>query len=255
MFKIKSIAGILLVMAVLFAQVGTVFAAPFTQETTPIVGTIVSIIPETDENGVTTILVTVQDDAGATQTVRLSVETADALDLVTLDPVTNEPVVDQTKVGQPVSIDPTTVIVDEETEGDVHPIAAILASFFGVDAGVVNDYHEDGFGFGVIAQALWMAQGLEENNPEIDADMILAAKRDKDFSAFVLPDGSTPTNWGQFKKAALGKDKKNLGIIVSGHAENEDGTTDVNTLQEHGNGKDKNKDKGNGHGNGNGNRP
>jgi hypothetical protein len=86
------------------------------------------------------------------------------------------------------------------------------------------------------------------------AGLILEAKTTGDYSAFVLPDGSTPTNWGQFKKAALGKDKKNLGIIVSGHAEPGDDTTTI-TSDQHGNGKDKNKNKGNGHGNGNGNKP
>ncbi len=248
MFKTKSLAAILLVMAVLFAQAGTVFASPSTQEATPILGTIQSITTETNENGVTTVLVTVLDDMGATQTVRLSIETAVALGLVTLDPTTNEPLVDSTKVGQLVEIDPTTVFVKEETK-NVHPIAAILASFFGVDASVVDGYHEDGYGFGIIAQAMWMAQGLETDNADITAGMILEAKRDKDFSAFTLPDGSTPTNWGQFKKAALGKDKKNLGVIVSGQAG--DSVDDFAAQQENGkgNGKDKNKDKGN---NGNG---
>lgn len=246
MFKTKSLAAILLVMAVLFAQAGTVFASPSTQEATPILGTIQSITTETNENGVTSVLVTVLDDMGAAQTVRLSVETAVALGLVTLDATTNEPLVDSTKIGQLVEIDPTTVIVDEETE-NVHPIAAILASFFGVDASVVDGYHEDGYGFGVIAQAMWMAQGL--NGDVSTANLILEAKESGDYSAFILPDGSTPTNWGQFKKAALGKDKKNLGVIVSGQAG--DSVDDFSAQQENGkgNGKDKNKDKGN---NGNG---
>lgn len=262
MFKFRSLAGALLIVTVLFAQVGTVLAAPPAQDTTPstpITGTIESITTETDANGVTTVLVTVQDDLGATQTVRLSVETAAALGLVSVDPTTNEVVIDQAKVGQPVEIDPTTVIPDaEQPEEPVHPIAKILATFFGEDPTVINGYHEDGFGFGVIAQALWIAQGLEEDNADITADLILQAKRDKDFSAFILPDGSTPTNWGQFKNAALGKDKKNLGIIVSGHAEiGDDTTTEGALLQQHGNGKDKHKNKehGNGNGHGNPNRP
>lgn len=250
MFKTKTLASILLVMAVLFAQVSTVFAAGAAQEATPILGTIQSIVVETDENGVTTVLVTVLDDMGETHTARLSVETALALELVTLDASTNEPVADQSKVGQLVEIDPTTVIVDEDPEEDVHPIAAILATFFGVDAGIVNDYHEDGFGFGVIAQAMWMAQGL--NGDASAAGLILEAKESGDYSAFTLPDGSEPTNWGQFRKAALGKDKKNLGMIVSGQANNDD--TDAGFAQPgNGNGKDKgkgkDKDKGN---NGNG---
>ncbi len=245
MFKAKSLAGILLVLAILFAQVGTVFAAPAAQDTTPVTGTITNIQTEADSNGVTTVLVTVKDDLGTTQTVRISVETAAALGLGTVDTTTNEFVIDTSKIDQPVTIDPTTVIPDEQPTEPVNPVAAILASFFGVDAGTVNQYHEDGFGFGVIAQALWIAQGL--NSDVSTAGLILEAKKTGDYSAFVLPDGSTPTNWGQFKNAALGKEKKNLGIIVSGHAQPLDGSTDLNSLQEHGN--NKNKDKSNNHGN------
>ncbi|HEX6036342.1 MAG TPA: hypothetical protein VFY83_18020 [Anaerolineales bacterium] len=237
----KYLASFLLVLAVLFAQAGNVAAAPQLQDTTPITGTVQSITTETDENGVTTVLVTLVDEQGATQTLRLNVETAVILGLVTLDPVTMEPIVDETKVGQTVEIDPTTVIPEEEE--NVHPIAAILASFFGVDPGVVNGYHEDGFGFGVIAQAMWIAKGLD-GDPST-AGLILEAKRTGDYSAFVLPDGSTPTNWGQFKKAALGNEKKNLGVIVSGHAEEttpEEGVTPQDNGK--GNGKDKDKGKG-----------
>lgn len=241
MFKTKYLASFLLVLAVLFAQVGNVAAAPQLQDTTPITGTIQSITTETDANGVTTVLVTLVDDQGATQTLRLSVETAVTLGLVTVDPVTNEPIVDESKVGQTVEIDPTTVVPEEEEK--VHPIAAILASFFAVEPGVVNGYHEDGFGFGVIAQAMWIAKGLDGDAST--AGLILEAKRTGDYSAFVLPDGSTPTNWGQFKKAALGKQKKNLGVIVSGHAEETTPEEGV-TPQDNGKGKDKDKDKGKG---------
>ena len=62
MFKTKYLASILLVLAVLFAQVGNVVAAPQIQDTTPITGTIQSITTETDSNGVTTVLVTLVDD-------------------------------------------------------------------------------------------------------------------------------------------------------------------------------------------------
>lgn len=239
MFKIKLLAGVLLIIAVVFAQVGTAFASPAAQDTAPIAGTIQSITVETDENGVTTVLVRIQDEMGETHTVRISVETAVALGLVTVDPVTNEVVVVESKYGQPVEIVPSTVIEDEGAgEETVHPIAAILGSFFGVEPGVVDAYHEDGFGFGVIAQAMWMAQGLDS---DVTAGMILDAKENNDFSMFVLPDGSTPTNWGQFKKAVLGKDKKNLGVIVSGHAANDD-VDDALIQQENG--------KGNGNGKG-----
>jgi len=241
MFRTKLLTSILLAMAVLFTQVGMVAAAPAAQDTTPITGTIQSITTETDASGVTTVLVTLLDDLGATQTVRLSVETAASLGLVTLDPVTSEPVVDETQVGQLIEIDPTTVIPDETPEEPVHPIAALLAAFFGEDASVVNDYHEDGFGFGVIAQAMWMSKNINEDASL--AGLILDAKKSGDYSEFILPDGSTPTNWGQFKKAVSEK-KNNLGIIVSGNADPDDSTnSSTDEKFEHGNGKDK--DKGN----------
>lgn len=254
MFKTKFPTIILLVVAVLFAQIGTAAAAPLVQEETPITGTIQSITLETDENDVTTVLVTLLDDQAETQTVRISVETAVALGLVTLDPVTNEPVVDETKIGQAVEIDPATVIPDEEPveeplvdEGLVHPIAALLASFFGEDASVVGGYHEDGFGFGVIAQALWMSKNL--NGDASLAGPILEAKKSGDYSALFSDDAeNVPTNWGQFKKLVSNK-KNNLGVIVSGHADtDEDGQT-----SQPGSGQGKGKDNNNGKGKDNNN--
>ena len=114
MSNTKLLASLLLVLAVLFAQVGYVAAAPQTQDTTPITGTIQSITTETDANGVTTVLVTLMDDQGATQTVRLSVDTAVGWVWSHWIRTTQEPVVDETQVGQTVEIDPTTVIPDEE---------------------------------------------------------------------------------------------------------------------------------------------
>ena len=246
MFNTKLLTGIVLVLAVLFVQVGNVAAAPQTQDTTPITGTIQSIATETDANGVTTVLVTLADDQGGNQTIRLSVQTALTLSLVTLDPTTSQPVVDQTKIGQTVEIDPATVIADEEPEEPVHPIAAILAGFFGEDPSVVNGYHEDGFGFGVIAQALWMSNNLGGDISA--AGLILEAKKSGDYSSFVLPDGSHPTNWGQFKKAVREK-KNNLGVIVSGQADSPTGEEGQGQEQ---NGKGHDKDKNNGNGKGKG---
>lgn len=235
MFKTKLLTGALLIMAVLFAQVGSAFASPAAQDTSPVTGTVESIVVETDELGETTVVVTVLDELGGSQTVRISLDTAVALGLVAVNPVTGSVLVDDSQIGQPVEIDPAAILPDEEQDQDeaVHPIAAILGSFFGLDPVVVDGYHEDGFGFGVITQALWMAQSLEG---DITAEMILEAKKNNDFSAIVLPDGSTPANWGQFKKALLDK-KNNLGQIVSGQAENGESEEELN---------------GNGNGNGNG---
>ena len=245
MSKTKLFAGVLLVLAVLFAQVGTALAAPAAQEgtTTNITGTIVSVATETDENGVTTVVVTYTDANQVQQTVRLSLDAAVTEGLVTVDETTKEVTI-VAQPGEALDVDPGGVIPDQEEPTDeyVHPIAAILAKFFGVEPGVVQGYHDDGYGFGVIAQAMWMAKGLSEGSEAslVDAGLILAAKKSGDYSAFTLPDGSTPTNWGQFKKAAMGKDKKNLGIIVSGHADTTTDETGTQTLQ------------GNGQGNGNG---
>jgi hypothetical protein len=245
MSKTKFFTGVLLVLAVLFAQVGTAFAAPASQDTT-ITGTVTGIVPETDANGVTTVLVTLVDSLGQTQTVRVSLDTAVTLGLATVDPATQTvTAVDPT--GLPaITIDSTAIIPDVEVE--VHPIASILASFFGMDPVAVNDLHEEGFGFGVIAQALWMQKNLGDD--AVTAEIILQAKENKDFSTITLPDGTNPTNWGQFRKALLDK-KNNLGVIVSGHAENEVTTGTESTLtqqaNERGKGKDKNQGKGRGH--------
>ena len=262
MSKLKFLLALTLMSVLVFAQVGNVAAAAPAQDTTPITGTIQSITLETDEEGVTTVLVTVLDGEGVEQTVRLSVETAVALGLVTLDPVTNEPIVDETQIGQTVEIDPTTVIPDEgeEEETDVHPISALLSAFFGEESSVIDGYHEDGFGFGVIAQALWMSQNLG-GDPSLTAE-ILEAKETGDYSAFILPDGTSPTNWGQFRKAVLSK-KNNLGVVVSGQAESPADVQPGNgNGNGHGNGNGQGNGgngggngQGNGNGNGNGNRP
>ena len=222
MFKTKLLAGILLIFMLLTAQVGMAAAAPLAQDAT-ITGTIQDITTEIDANGVTTVLVTLVDNQGVTQTIRISDVTAAGLGL--FDLTTQQLVL--TQVGQSVVIDPTTVIPDEEpTEEAVHPIAVLLAAFFGEEAAVVNQYHEDGFGFGVIAQALWMSRNLTGTEDETGdaslAEEILQAKEDHDYSAFTdfFEDGFVPTNWGQFRKEVLQK-KNNLGVIVSGQANTE----------------------------------
>ena len=71
---------------------------------------------------------------------------------------------------------------------------------------------------------------------------IVQAKKDKDFSAFVLEDGSTPQNWGQFKKAALNGDKKgNLGVVMSGKDKDNNGHGQDKDKTNNGNGQDKDK--------------
>ena len=281
MKRTKFLLSVLLATIFLAAQVMVVGAAPATQDTTPITGTIESIVLETDTNtDTTTVVVTLTDEFGETQTLRLSVEDATALGLVTDDG--SGPVVDDGKVGTEVEIDPATVIPDEteETMDEAqHPVGSALSNFFsdvlGVDYEMIMDYHDDGVGFGVIAQALWMTNALDGDTETFAA--ILEAKQNKDFSGIELPDGSTPTNWGQFRKAVMkdrDKSKENLGAVMSGRAENQmadDEPTEPMSLNQSSNnaknndkgnsadksnngksddkkanGKDKNKDKGNG---------
>jgi hypothetical protein len=274
MNKIKLILTVALTFVVLFAQAGNAAAAPLAQDTTTdITGTVTGISFETDANDETIVVVTLLDDQNVTQTVRISVDTATSLGLLALDengqpivdPATGFPTpVDVTQLTEPITVTADTIIPDETEEETVHPISALLAAFFGEGdenlAGVIDDYHEDGFGFGVIAQALWMSQNLTGSEDETgDASLveeILQAKQDKSFEEFfeahpeIVLDGDVPTNWGQFRKVLLNK-KQNLGVVVSGQADESTGLQ-----QEHGNGNGNNNGNGNGNGNnghGNGN--
>ena len=144
------------------------------------------------------------------------------------DPAPVDPPTEQacgTTETTPTEVAPTTTdtTTEEETpteEDSNHPVAQALADFFcgalGVDYETIVGFHEgtegtDGYGFGVIAQALWAANELG-----VDPADVLAAKTSGDFSGFTMPDGSTPTNWGQFRKALA---KHSLGEIMSGKAE------------------------------------
>jgi len=269
MKRTKIVISILLATIFLATQFVAVGAAPATQDTTPITGTIESIVLETDtETDTTTVLVTLVDEFGETQTVRLSVEDAIALGLVTDDG--SGPIVDESQVGADIEIDPALVIPDETPVEEQHPVGSALSNFFtellGVDYDMIREYHDDGVGFGVIAQALWMTNALEGDSEIFAA--ILEAKQTKDFSDIELPDGSTPTNWGQFRKAVMSdreKSKENLGAIMSGRADNglvDDELTGSTNYSigpnkdksnngknvDKGNGKEKNKDKGKGKG-------
>ncbi len=225
MTRTKTIYSILLAAVLLATQIIAVSAAPAKQDTTPITGTVQSITLETDAtSGVTTVVVTLDDGTGTLQTVRLSLEYATSLGLVTTEGAENPDA-----VGTSTSIDPTMVIPDASqettTEEAQHPVGSALSDFFsellGVDYQTIMDYHDDGVGFGVIAQALWMTNALGGDSETFTA--ILEAKQSKDYSAITLPDGSTPKNWGQFRKAVMSdrdKSKENLGAIMSGRADN-----------------------------------
>ena len=263
MNRTKLSISTLLAIILLATQVMAVGAAPELQEDTPITGTVESITLETDaETGVTTVVVSLTDESGTTQTVRLSVEDATSLGLVTYDG-TGSPIANEAAIGKTVEIDPTTVITsDDEKE---HPVGSAISDFFSallsVDYDSIMAFHEDGIGFGVIAQALWMTNALEGGTELFGA--ILDAKQSGDYSAVTSPDGSTPTNWGQFRQAVMSdreKSKENLGAIKSGRANNDqdDGeqaeANDNESDESNGNGSDKS-NNGNGSDKSNGNDP
>jgi len=252
-----------LVLALLIGQTGIAFA----QDATPISGVVQSVTLETDTAGTTTVLVayTYVDSAGAQQTAtsRLSVEAAASLGLVTTDPATNTTTVNDAATGSTVTIDPGAVIPDPVTEETPqHPVGSALSDFFsdllGVDYDTIMEYHSDGTGFGVIAQALWLTSEMGGGTDMFTA--LLDAKKSGDYSAITLADGSTPSNWGDVVKSL--KKGDNLGSVKSGHADSSasDTTSDTTSAkQSGGNGNSGNSGSGgsngsnNGSSNGNGN--
>lgn len=239
MLNIKLLSSILLVLAVMFAQVGNVAAAPQAQDTVP--PQITGITTQTT-NGVTTVLVTLTNADQTTQTVRISLEYATKLGLI--DSTTQQPVAVE-DLPEGTIIDPNQVIADQQPEEDFNPIVEILAKFFDEEPSVVNEYHKDGFGFGVIAQAMWISKN-QAGDVSLARD-ILDLKKNKDYEQFFLDhpdfldgsDGNVPSNWGQFKKL-LSEKHNNLGTAVS---ENENqGNSPESNQQGQGNPHDK-KDK------------
>ena len=247
--KTKIIFSTVLAVIFLVVQVFAVGAAPFTQDETPPTNTIESITWGTNPDTTETAVVVIYKDAdGVSQTVYLTVDEATQLGLV----ITNESgelVTNDEAVGSPFENEPPTTDTEEGVteEENQHPVGSALSDFFsdvlGVDYGTVMTYHDDGVGFGTIAQALWMTNALGGDSSTFS--LILDAKQSHDYSLITLPDGSTPKNWGQFRTAIVkDKDKAmmNLGAVKSGRAGSQDGTTNPSTGQ--GNGKNPEKEKG-----------
>lgn len=247
----KFLFGLAITAALLAMVAGTVLA----QETTPpLSGEVQSVTIETDTtSGTTTVVVTLVDELDEVHTVRIGLQTADDLGLVEVE---QSYVVVDIPEGTVVvvSLESDEImeeITEEETEDEsLHPVgfalSEFLSTFLGVDYDTVMAYHEDGIGFGVIAQAVWMTKSLEGDTAMLQ--VILDAKKSGDFSAIVLDDGSSPTNWGQFRQAVLkdkGKAKDNLGTIKSGKEVDDSTTeTDLESVKPEKGNKDKDKDKG-----------
>lgn len=267
MNKAKLYISFLVASLLVLTQVLGVSAAAAPDNTGTLLGAIQEITLETDlSTGVTTVRITLRDENEDVLTVRISEQTAYALGLLDYDADGNPFIVES--LPETIEIDPATILPDEEDAQ--HPIGNAIATFFsdvpGVEYSTIMEAYENGTGFGVIAQALWLTRKLDG-----DADafrIIIEAKKTGDFSSILLSDGTTPLNWGQFKKAVLGEDKKgSLGMVISGN-ENQPGTSNPGNQGHNsnsGNNKHKDKDHGNGNpenhgnnsnnGNGNPNRP
>ncbi|MBN1305988.1 MAG: hypothetical protein JXA13_16245 [Anaerolineales bacterium] len=224
MKRTKILPVFLLSFLLLVSQVMVVAAQevdpPVTENGSNLAGTVQEVVIQTDEaTGDATVVVIVLDENGTPQSVSIPMETAVEFGLVTLDEEGNF-AVNNEAVGQEIDMDPEETIDEPEpAEGTEHPVGSGLVKFFsdlvGVDYDTVMSYHEDGMGFGTMAQALWMTNKLGGDTDLFAA--IVDAKMSGDFSAVTLPDGSTPKNWGQFKSAVMKdgeKSKENLGAVM-----------------------------------------
>ncbi|HLO17875.1 MAG TPA: hypothetical protein VK206_23800 [Anaerolineales bacterium] len=240
MNKTKFFISLVLAVSFLIAQVGGVFAASALQDSTSIIGIVESITLETDPStGVMTVIVGVVNQDQILQTVRLSQKTAKDLRLLALDKKGNgNLVINDLALGEPIEIDPTTVIPDQEATR--HPIGNALATVFSdiTDYDTIMNAHADGVGFGFIAQALWLTE--MEGNPDV-FQMILDAKESGDYSSIVLEDGIAFSNWGQLRKAILdGKKISSVGNVMS----NKGNGNNQNNIQNNNKDKTKNQNKG-----------
>ncbi len=222
MSKIKHLLAVIIGLTLVAAQVVSVQASQPSQVGT-VTGTIVSVTQGTDSSNNTIIIVTFTDSNGVTQTANLTVDQAVALNLVTVDGVGNITII--AVPGDSITLDASLIEVDPCTlpEGSDQPVGEALTGFFcgslGVDYTTIEDWHAAGYGFGVIAQALFMAQTLGGDSALADA--ILAAKKSGDYSTLGLPEGVVVNNWGQLKKYVMSSEVKsltNLGAIMSGRA-------------------------------------
>jgi len=233
MIRKKIITLFVLIIVLTMLPLSSVLAAPSQQDPTPpppvatepIVGTIDQIEIQGDPaSNTAVVIVTLTGADGVAQTVELTLADATTLGLIITNP-DGTIVVNDAMIGTEISIDPTLIIpvVDNKV---ANAIADFLATVFDTDAATIMGYHEDGMGFGVIAQAGFMAAALNGDGATMEA--ILDAKQNGTFSELELPNGTVVNNWGELRKAVLTNNKslKNLGAIMSGRA--------TDTPKEHG---------------------
>lgn len=240
--KSKLLISLILALSILMIQTGGVFAASALQASPVIKGVIQSITLETySTTGRTVVIVTVMDSNEVFQTAHIDEKAAKDLGLVMFDS-DGKPVINDSALGQSVEIKPEMVLPDRDE--DRHPVGNALATVFanieGLDYHTIMLTHNDGTGFGVIAQALWLTTKLGGNAAVFQA--LLLAKETGDYAEFTLDDGTTPKNWAELRKGLFeGKKVKNLGSLISNQDNGNGNNPEQNQNQE--NNKDKEKDK------------
>lgn len=235
---------ICLVVLLVLSQFSFVSAAPSHEVAGFVSGNINEITITTDANsGESTYWVVITDDRMESHTIQLSEANALELHLVLYE----DGVLVPNKAALNTKIDiPLAFIITPNEEEVKHPVASALATFFSKDVDGLNyelimTAHQDGYGFGVIAQALWMTKKLGGDAGVLQE--ILDAKKTGNYGSFTLVDGTTPMNWGQFKKAVMDGDKPGkLGVVMS--SKNKDNSNPNGNGGSNGNGVDNsNRDK------------
>src|SRR5512138_3871220 len=91
MKNLKFLIGIVLAVALMVTQFAEIFAAP-TAGASPITGSVSEVTLETDPTtGIITVIVTVVDSSGVSQTVRISEKSASKLGLIDYDSADGNP--------------------------------------------------------------------------------------------------------------------------------------------------------------------
>jgi hypothetical protein len=253
MKKAKFLIIALVVTLLVITQFAMVSAAPSLDKAAFVAGIVSKVTLTTDlATGFTSVQITLTDDKGKTHTLVVDEQTADGLGLLWYDEDGNPQLVETLPASLEVPVD--SILTDEIH----HPVANALATYFweipGVEYDLIVSAHDSGYGFGVIAQALWLTQKMGGDADTLTA--ILEAKKTGNYSAFAQEDGTVFTDWGQFKKAILEKDKKNnLGVVVSGKTADNSGNHGNGGNPASDNGNNKDKDKTNNGNNGNAGNP
>lgn len=174
-------------LAIVFAQVGIVYAAPPWQDGVSITGAVQNVVVETSsESGL--------------------------------------PIVDASVLWTDAGINRDSILSNElpAPAKEQHSIGSKIGEFFDVDYELVMSSRSNGFGFGVIAQSMWMTEKMGGDASLFE--MILEAKKSNDYAEVALPEVPVPQNWGQLKKAVLHDNKENPGDVISNGKGNDDQT-------------------------------